>query len=87
MPTGPRLAFLLCALAVCGATRAASAEGARTAASNPGSFASDLLEDEAQGSTAMDDVMDVLMSRRARREGDDHHHAERRDRPPAKQGP
>ena len=86
MPTEPRLALFLCALVVCGATRAASAEGARSAAS-PERFGSDLLEDEARGTTAMDDVMEVLLSRRARQKGDDHHHAERRDRPPAKQGP
>ena len=66
MPTEPRLALFLCALVVCGATRAASAEGARSAAS-PERFGSDLLEDEARGTTAMDDVTEVSSSRRARR--------------------
>jgi hypothetical protein len=87
MPTGPRLAFLLCALVACGATRAASAERTCSAAAGPEGFGSDLLEDETRGSTAMDDVMEVLLSRPARRKGDDHHHAERRDRSPAKEEP
>ena len=86
MPTELRLALLLCALVVRGATGVASAEGARTTAASPERFGSDMLEDETRGSTALDDLLEVLSPRRAQREGD-HHHAEYRGRSPAKERP
>ena len=86
MPTEPRLALPLCALVVCGATGAASAEGARTTTASPERYVSDMLEDETRGSTAVDDLLEVLSPRRAQREGD-HHHAEHRARSPAKGRP